>query len=251
MNKYKILITLALAAALSAHAHTCPEPATLDAAYTQTGLHGFGDGLLAVEKNGKWGFIDRQGRLVIPADFEDTEGFAEGKAAVKLDGFWGVIDTSGKLLVQPRYKSAGRYFGGFMPVSQNGEDIIALDPSGHEVGMPTWAVRLPTPLIKFYSDDFKTIGYKDADGQIVVPAQYERGEEYFYEGMAAVRKNGLWGFIDAQGIERIAPRYTPPEGQWALRFSDGLAKVVLDGQILFIDPQDCIILRQAKPNQNE
>lgn len=246
---HKRLTPLAIAFALSAHAHTCPEPATLDAAYTQTGLHGFGDGRLAVEKNGKWGFIDRQGRLVIPADFEDTKGFSDGKAAVKLDGFWGVIDTSGKLLIQPRYKSAGRYFGGVMPVEKTDKDPIsfALDSHGHETEMPTWAIRLPTPLIRFYSEDFKTIGYKDADGNIVVPAQYERGEQYFSEGMAAVRKNELWGFIDAQGNERIAPRYTSPEGQWALHFSDGLAEVVLDGQTLFIDKQGCIILRQPSP----
>lgn len=244
---HKPLTPLVIALALSAHAHTCPEPATLDAAYTQTGLHGFGDGLLAVEKNGKWGFIDRQGRLVIPAEYEETNGFAEGKAAVKLDGLWGVIDTGGKRLVRPRYQSASRYFNGLLPVSKNGKNFIALDHRGHETVLPLWHVAPPTPLIHFYSDDLKKTGYKDQNGNIVVPARYDKGERHFSDGMAAVRKDGLWGFIDAEGNERIAPRYTLPDGQWNLHFSDGLAKVALDGQTLFIDKQGCTILRQPSP----
>ncbi|MDO5090957.1 MAG: WG repeat-containing protein [Cardiobacteriaceae bacterium] len=244
---HKILTALTLALILPARAEPCPTPATLDPAYTQTGIHGFGDGLLAVEKNGRWGFINRQGRLVIPAEYEETNGFAESKAAVKLDGLWGVIDTSGKLLVQPRYQSAHRYFSGLLPVSKNGKNFIALDHRGHETALPLWHSVPPTPLIHFHSDDLKKTGYKDHSGNIVVPARYDKGERHFSDDMAAVKKGEHWGFIDADGNERIAPRYTIPSGQWRLTFNDGLAKVALDGQTIYIDKQGCTILQSPNP----
>lgn len=240
----KILPAVTLALILPAKADSCPEPATLDAAYTQTGLQGFNNGLLAVKKDGLWGFVNRKGRLAIPARFEETQGFSESKAAVKLNGIWGIIDSNGKILVQPRYQNARRYFSGLLPVSKNGKDYLALDHHGRETELPRWDVRPDTPLHKFHTEDFSKIGYKDHNGNIVVAALYERGVNHFSEGMAAVRKNGLWGFIDAEGNESIAPRYTLPQGQWDISFSDGLAKVALDGKIAFIDKQGCTILQQ-------
>ncbi|PAT38290.1 WG repeat-containing protein [Vandammella animalimorsus] len=152
--------------------------------------------------------MNREGRLAIAAQFEETQGFSEGKAAVKLNGVWGIIDSNGKILVQPRYQNARRYFSGLLPVSKNGKDYLALDHHGRETELPRWDVRPDTPLHKFHTEDFSKIGYKDHNGNIVVAALYERGVNHFSEGMAAVRKNGLWGFIDAEGNERIA-RVTP------------------------------------------
>lgn len=43
------------------------------------------------EKTGKWGYIDKQGKMVINPLFDSTESFAEGLAAVRNGDKWGYI----------------------------------------------------------------------------------------------------------------------------------------------------------------
>jgi WG containing repeat len=48
-----------------------------------------------------YGFIDRTGKIVIPAKYDLTFGFSEGLAAVEIGKQWGFIDTSGKMVIPP------------------------------------------------------------------------------------------------------------------------------------------------------
>jgi len=58
----------------------------------------FREGLAAVESNDQWGYIDRDGKLVIPFQFAAAEEFSLGLAAVFLnDGRTAFIDKSGKV----------------------------------------------------------------------------------------------------------------------------------------------------------
>lgn len=45
--------------------------------------------------NGKLGFIDKAGKLVIPAKYDDAESFHSGKARVLLNGRRFYIDRNG------------------------------------------------------------------------------------------------------------------------------------------------------------
>src|SRR5260370_40193722 len=57
-------------------------------------------------KNDKLGFIDGQGREVIPAQFGnagDAARFREGDANVGGSGGWGYIDESGKFIFDPKF----------------------------------------------------------------------------------------------------------------------------------------------------
>jgi hypothetical protein len=50
----------------------------------------------------KYGFIDRTGKTVIPAQFDLTFGFSEGLAAVEVGKRWGFTDTTGKMVIPPQ-----------------------------------------------------------------------------------------------------------------------------------------------------
>jgi translation initiation factor 6 (eIF-6) len=52
----------------------------------------FREGLAGVEINGKYGFIDTKGNLVIPPVYDDAWHFSEGLARVEINGKWGYID---------------------------------------------------------------------------------------------------------------------------------------------------------------
>lgn len=53
-------------------------------------------GLLAVKRNDKWGYIDHNGRTIIPHKYTKAGQFSEGLAPVMLNDEWGYIDRSGK-----------------------------------------------------------------------------------------------------------------------------------------------------------
>ena len=48
-----------------------------------------------VKVNGKLGFIDKSGKLVIDAKYDEAENFSEGLAGVELNGKWGYINIKG------------------------------------------------------------------------------------------------------------------------------------------------------------
>ena len=51
----------------------------------------------------KFGFIDKTGKLVIPAQFDDAEPFSKGLAVVKIKGKYGFIDKAGKLVIPAKF----------------------------------------------------------------------------------------------------------------------------------------------------
>ncbi len=63
----------------------------------------YADKLAAVKQAGKWGYITGQGKLIIPATFEEAGDFYKNGAAVKQNGLWAVIDKTGRVRVQPQF----------------------------------------------------------------------------------------------------------------------------------------------------
>ena len=53
------------------------------------------EGLAAVYKDGKWGYINTKGEQIVECKFDDAYYFNEGFARVKKDGKWGYINTKG------------------------------------------------------------------------------------------------------------------------------------------------------------
>ena len=65
---------------------------------------GFSEGLAAVCKQGLWGYIDREGKLVIPCQFKKAGSFSDGYAVVDKSGTglpsdYGYIDKTGKFIL--------------------------------------------------------------------------------------------------------------------------------------------------------
>ena len=61
------------------------------------------EGLASVKLNGKWGFIDKTGKEVIPIKYDNAGSFSERLASVKLNDKWGFIDKTGKEVIPIKY----------------------------------------------------------------------------------------------------------------------------------------------------
>ena len=71
--------------------------------------------LYSIQKDGKWGFTNHEGEVVVPCKYDlVTELNSYGFAGVKQDGKWGVIDEKGKEIVVPVYEIESYYFPQFI-----------------------------------------------------------------------------------------------------------------------------------------
>lgn len=60
--------------------------------------------LFLSKKNGKYGFIDKDGKVVVDYIYDDaTNQNVYGYAGIKKDGKWGVIDNKGTIIHEPNY----------------------------------------------------------------------------------------------------------------------------------------------------
>ncbi|HOD80451.1 MAG: KWG Leptospira [Planctomycetes bacterium ADurb.Bin126] len=216
--------------------------------------------LCAFLQGGKWGFLDRQGKVAIPATFvsdccpQFSEGlclireiggpasyidktgqvrislpqeycwcgpFQAGRARVStgrpaFGGKCGYIDRNGKLVIPMEYTSGGDFSEGLAPVSRKSQVVYSsLRPHPQGDG--------------YVNATDEPWGFIDPDNKLVVPMVYQYVWD-FSEGLAPVRRNGLWGYVDKKGREVIPPKYS-----LAHPFDHGAAKVVREGKIQFID----------------
>lgn len=72
--------------------------------------------LFRIEQNGKVGFIDNTGKIIIKPQFDDGWGFDEGLAPVRVGSEWGFIDETGKIIIKPQFFEASEFVDGIASV---------------------------------------------------------------------------------------------------------------------------------------
>ncbi len=81
------------------------------------------EGLAWVQKDGKWGYINKTGKVVIPLQYDDAYSFYEGLAVVKKDGKYGFINKTGNIIVPLQYDDVGAFYEGLAWVYKDGEEF--------------------------------------------------------------------------------------------------------------------------------
>lgn len=80
---------------------------------TFANVSSFDEGLSGVERQkdegAKWGFIDPNGIFPFKPIYDMVQLFANGLAAVQLKGKWGYIDKTGKQVIPFKYDSVTRF----------------------------------------------------------------------------------------------------------------------------------------------
>lgn len=87
------------------------------------------DNLIAVCKNGKWGYVDLEGKEIIAPSYTDAKSFSNGLAAVSNGEYWGFIDSNGTLVIDYRFVDAD-YFNSeaccMVATGENNWQLISL-----------------------------------------------------------------------------------------------------------------------------
>lgn len=153
--------------------------------------------LSKVKKDGKYGFVNAEGKVIVPVEYAEALTFNEGYSAVRKADKWAFLDSTGHFITGFVYTDALGFSQGLAPAKK---------ASG-------W-------------------GYVNTEGKEVIDFIYSNARK-FTEGLAAVSNKGkeLWGFINRKGDVII-----PLTLDFADSFDEnGEARVVKRGQMMWID----------------
>jgi len=222
--------------------------------------------LLCASKDGKYGFINSEGRTVIDFTYDYAESFAENAAYVEQagkgmlidyrsvvlaenvysglsdglaltmqDGLWGFVDLTGAVAIPCTFSDAEAPQDGLVRISMEGLWGVA-DLSGAVVIEPAfdylWPYEGECALYAEFDEfgiEVEGYGYVNRLGERVTKAKYEQAR-HFSDGYAAVFDGEKWGYIDESGNTALAHIY-----DYAADFSDGYAAVAADGVYSLID----------------
>jgi hypothetical protein len=160
-----------------------------------------------IEKNGKTGFRDLDGNIVIEPIYDMAEMFSEGYSAVTVGEKHGFIDEKGKYaLPLQSYKFLGSLHNG---------------------------------LADFRIND--KVGFINIKGEIIIKPQFDWADE-FSEGLCVVRNDngkigsGKNGYIDTNGNVVIDYKF-----EYAGKFENGRAHVQIGKEFVFIDKMGNVV----------
>lgn len=177
----------------------------------------YSDGFFPVLKNDQVGYINEQGKLVVPTIYDNlidpndkyNEVWAnpvyQGKIVVVKDGAYGVIDTNNKVILsfENNYAMMDSFSNDRAPVYDFNTELWGLiDTNGKEVVAPQYDgldghlgghYGFHEGLLGVIKDD--KWGFVTKTGAVAVPFIYDEIRP-FSEQLAGVRKGNRWGFID-------------------------------------------------------
>lgn len=162
------------------------------------------DNMIPVCKQGKWGFADPSGNVIIKIQYSDVRHFSEGLAAVKKDGKWGYIDTKGAEKIPFKYVDAYPFKKGVAVVRREGTIGEYCDASTIPGGLAVGLVD---------HEGHSTYDYYDRDATKEMPIQeyagiyvddITRGKGYakytYYENGNGRVKHGYYVFVNESYI---------------------------------------------------
>ena len=202
-----------------------------------------------VYENGKVGYKLSDKWVASPV-YEYGSEFRNGFALVRLDGKFGFIDSTGNLIVKCLYNSCTLYDDNGIATGKIGDTKYYLDKEGnafrsleelnavavlksseYKKKAANYSVGDYTPTL----DQTGKWGYKQF-GEWVIQPRFEAAEE-FSDGLAAVLLGGKWGYIGKNGTSYIPFKY-----EQGCVFVDGLARVKLYDKWGFIDKSGATVI---------
>lgn len=201
----------------------------------------FSKGLADVTLNDSCGYIDKNGKVVIPLNYETCYPFLSDLAVVwTFEGEQKLINKEGETFefVEEKHKnkklwSLNSYPGVFNTVKGRGR----LNAKGDTIIPPNYMAtgNLSNGMYIVRAKNEKWGAY-NSNGKLIIEPQFD-DLWHFYEGVANFSLNKKWGFVNKKGEIVIKPKF-----DYASQFNNGFAYVELEGKSGFINKKGEIVI---------
>lgn len=199
----------------------------------------FSEGLAKVEINGKCGFINRNGEMVIQPIFNDVKSFSEGLALVKINGKYGFINQQGEIVINATYDHLDSFSEGLAYSIKDKvgfidkKENIIFTTNGYYVDEQ----KVSDGLIQVSSRESSKKGFINKKGQWVLPPIYDYAFG-FSEGLAYVVQDKRIGYINKKGkwillLKKHDPGY----------FVEGLISITINKKFGYMNKKGKIVIK--------
>lgn len=163
------------------------------------------EGLRAIKKDGKLGFVDSRARLRIANRYEDVQHFSDQLAAIKILGKWGFIDHEDKIAIQPVYDEVTSFQKGVAVVKQ--KNLYGVIDKKGKIILPIRYTSIR--VLKHYRmvvevDDL--FGLADVNGKLLISPKFDYLED-LNNGYVIVKRSQKYSLLTLQGISTIPMIY--------------------------------------------
>jgi hypothetical protein len=187
----------------------------------------FPDGPCRIRIHEKIGYVDRDLRTVVSAEFDDADGFSQGLAPVKKGFNWGYIDDTGHVAIPFHFGAADRFSEGLAAV-----EVLPQAKKGY--------INKSGTIIINPNFDF-AFAFSEGLAPVVFGGRWIDSPE---EHTGVAFSDGNWGYIDKTG--KVVVRLSS-EVEYASGFKQGVAYVRLkDGRLGYVNPRGHYLWKPSK-----
>ncbi len=156
------------------------------------------DGIMIIDLGERFGILNQKGEILFEPQFDRIPVFQGNVCWVQKNEKWGLIDRSGTWIIEPRFDIAYDFIGVYAKVEQNGLYGL-VDSSGTIVLEPRFSDLSQPSEDLIAANDGSGWGYIDMSGKYVFSKRFSRCYD-FYNGYALVNVNyNRWKIIDKTG----------------------------------------------------
>ncbi len=138
----------------------------------------FSEGIASISnKDYKIAFINKQGELILPYNYQEPAYFKSGLAKANIGGVVGLMDKEGEMIINPQYS-----------------EILSFSEGYSFVGMLDKGMKYKWGLI-------------DSTGQKLTELIFDEVHD-FTNGLCSVKIGDFWEFIDTRGNTAINQKFT-------------------------------------------
>ena len=202
----------------------------------------------AYDKEGRGGYINKEGEWVIKAQYLAVKPFREGYAAVQDADteLWGYIDVHGKTVIKPQFKAVGNFINGSTAVMEPEGGCGIIDRRGKFIVEPIYRA------ISYFKEGFARAEDMETGEYWLLNEEGEKvfgpykGAYLFHNGKALVKEteeNRDWFYIDKKGkkypfneeVQIVMAKWYGEDDFWEenayLDFSEGCPEEINDSYV--------------------
>ena len=158
----------------------------------------FKEGLATAILNGKYGYINQEGKETIPCIYDSVCDFKDGYGKIQKDKLWGMVNIEGKEVFPIKYDSI-QDFHEHIAIASAGGKFVLLKDNGSIVDVccettDNYQFNFKNNYLKVIRDG--KIGFVDKQGSEVVPFIFDDAKDYGGWNLVYVKKENKWGIYN-------------------------------------------------------
>ena len=206
---------------------------------------------ICVKIGEQWGFIDKEGNIIIEPLLDNPGKFNAGLLPVNDNGLYGYLDPDGEWAIEPQFMYATPFSEGVATIAmldenRGGPAYSFINHTGRTITTfrdgagRGWPFYKGAAIVGWSNQKYAVVS---KTGDMVFETQFEQFQgnetthQFIFDGLIGVRSDGKWGFIDSAGEWIIKAQYEAVD-----HFENRLCSVKIDGKWGVIDTTGKVII---------